>query len=231
MAKEDIEIIIVADSSGSMASIKDDSEGGTNAFLDEQKTIPGGCKVSLITFNDRHTVEYTALPIKDVPKFVIKPRGGTALLDTIGHTINAVTERFADVAEEERPGKVVFVIVTDGQENTSKEFNSAQVKDMIEHQKTKSWDFIYLGANQDAFAVGKGLGISQNAALNYVPSTFGTQALYRGLSNRIGSSRVSAQSAGGWADSSISYSQQEYNATLASVQQEQVSSGIVKGSN
>jgi len=207
-----LEILCVSDSSGSMAAIKTDAEGGYNAFIEEQKKGDGKVFVTLVTFNNLHQVIYEAKPVHDVPVFSLVPRGGTALYDAIGHAINSTTARHAEMKEEDRPSKVIFIISTDGAENCSTEFNRAQVNDMIRHQEIKhGWETVYLGANQDAFAVGQMLGIQKSRIVNYAASSVGTQALYRGLSAAVSSNRASASLG---MESALSYTQADYTVAL-----------------
>lgn len=209
-----LEIVCVADASGSMASIRTDAEGGYNAFIEEQKKGDGRVVVTLVTFNNLHQMIYEAKPVQDVPLFNLVPRGGTALYDALGHTINAVTARHAEMKEEDRPSKVIFIISTDGHENCSTEFNRAQVNDMIRHQETKhNWETVYLGANQDAFAVGQTLGIQSSRIVNFAASAKGTEALYRGLSRAVSSNRTEASLG---VNSAFSYTQADYNAAIDS---------------
>lgn len=204
------EIVLIVDSSGSMGRIQADTEGGINTFIEEQKKVPGECKVTLVTFSTRHKEQYVGKDIAEVPKFTLVPSGNTSLLDAIGHTINTVGARLSSLKEEERPSKVIFVISTDGEENSSREFNRTQVFEMIQHQTNKySWDFVFLGANQDAIAVGNSLGISAQRSVTYAANSIGTQGLYRGLSAAIGSSRLSGQS--------VSYNQDAYQASVADI--------------
>jgi uncharacterized protein YegL len=157
------EVICILDRSGSMESIRMDSIGGFNTFLDEQKAIKGEASLTLVLFDDKYEIVHDNINIQDVPPLdatVFVPRGWTALLDAIGKTVTTVGERLAKTDEALRPDKVIVVILTDGYENQSTEYNSEQIKEMIKHQQEKySWEFIYLGANQDAFAVGGSLGI------------------------------------------------------------------------
>ena len=110
------------------------------------------------------------------------PSGSTALLDAIGMTIDEVGKRLSDMPESDRPGKVLFCIITDGQENASTKYSGSKIKEMIELQRnTYSWEFMYLGANQDAFAVSGGLGISPTYSANFVASAVGTRAMYKSV--------------------------------------------------
>lgn len=164
-------IAVVLDRSGSMSAVRDDTIGGFNTFVEEQRKAPGTCDLTLVQFDDQYEVNYVAVPIDRVAKLTtdtFQPRGMTALRDGIGRTINEVGRRLSAMAEDQRPGRVVFVIITDGQENASKEFGAAKIKEMIEHQsKAYSWAFMYLGANQDAVATGMSMGISGGTSVTY----------------------------------------------------------------
>jgi len=154
------DITLVVDRSGSMEGIRDDAQGGVNSFIAEQAKAPGEALLTLVQFDTEYEFVHKGVPIRDVGKFELHPRGATALLDAVGRAVNETGERLARMAEADRPGLVIFVIVTDGQENSSREFNKQQVKEMIERQQNVySWHFTFLGANQDAFAEAGNLGI------------------------------------------------------------------------
>lgn len=175
------DITLVVDRSGSMDSMKGDAEGGINAFIKEQKEAAGDALFTLVQFDTEYEFLYSGTPIKDVRAYVLVPRGRTALLDALGRAVNETGSRLEKMAEADRPGLVVFVIVTDGQENSSKEFKLAQIKEMIERQQSVyKWKFIFLGTNQDAFAEAGGMGIQLTGAANYTPAT--AQAAYRSSS-------------------------------------------------
>jgi hypothetical protein len=184
MTKENsTEIVFVVDRSGSMSSIAADMRGGLDTFIAEQKKLPGECTVSLSQFDDRYETIYAGKPIDSVPPLELVPRGATALLDAVGRTIDAAGARLAAIQESDRPSKILFVIVTDGAENASHEYSRARINEMIKTQQEKySWEFVFLGANQDAFAAAQDLGIRGAAAMNYVASAKGAQAMYSGLS-------------------------------------------------
>lgn len=169
------EIALIVDESGSMISIKDDTEGGFNTFIEEQKKVEGKATVSLTRFENASRVEYSNKPIDRVKPLVLRPGGGTALLDAIGDTIDAVGGRISELPEEERPGSVIVVILTDGQENSSRRFTKAQIKQKIKHQSEKyNWVFVYLGANQDAIAEGGSYGIPQATSITYSGQNVGS---------------------------------------------------------
>ena len=162
------EIILFVDRSGSMYSILKDAQGGLDNYLDEQQKVPGECNVTIIAFDTGYEVPVNCVPISEAA-YRIDPRGGTALYDALGRGINEVGVRLSNMPESERPNNVLVAIITDGQENASREYTSTQVKDMIEHQTSKyGWVFTYLGANQDAFHESASIGISAGQTLNYV---------------------------------------------------------------
>lgn len=164
------DITVVMDRSGSMAACQKEAESGLNAFIQKQKELPGSALFTLVQFDDKYEFLYKGTPIQNVLACALVPRGSTALLDAVGRAIVETGERLKAMAEHERPGLVVFVILTDGQENSSWEFTKAKVKEMIEHQRDAyKWQFTFLGANQDAFAEAGAIGIPQSAACNFAP--------------------------------------------------------------
>ena len=118
------DITMVIDRSGSMQSIRSDAEGGINSFIEQQKQEPGEANVTLVQFDADYEFVHSGVPIRQVPAFKLVPRGSTALLDAVGRAINETGARLAAMDEVQRPGLVVFVIVTDGEENSSREFLS-----------------------------------------------------------------------------------------------------------
>lgn len=162
------DITVILDSSGSMDSCRTDAEGGLNHFIEEQKAQPGEALFTLVKFNTEYDFEYKAVPIGQVSKVTLQPSGNTALLDAVGRGIIEAGQRLAAMPEEERAGLVVFVILTDGEENSSREFTKETVRKMIEQQtNVYKWQFVFVGANQDAFAEAGGIGIAQATCANY----------------------------------------------------------------
>jgi hypothetical protein len=162
------DITLVIDRSGSMEEIRSDAEGGVNAFIREQAKQPGEALLTLVQFDTEYEFVHRGIPIKRVRDYKLVPRGSTALLDAVGKAINEAGDRLAKMPEQDRPGLVIFVIVTDGQENSSKEFSKARIKEMIDEQQKKyDWQFTFLGANQDAFAEAGGIGIQLCGVANF----------------------------------------------------------------
>lgn len=182
-------VSMLLDRSGSMASIKAQVQEGFDAFIAGQRGEPRYCTVSLTQFDapsgparvpgspgtqaspdagDWYEQVYVGCPVADVPALDLSPRSATALLDAIGRAVTETGAWLAAKPEDERPGTVIFGIVTDGQENASTEWTHAAVKALIEQQEAQwGWTFLYLGANQDAIEVGAGLGIAADRSLTY----------------------------------------------------------------
>ncbi len=154
------DITFVVDRSGSMQDIREDAEGGINAFIDDQAKQPDDALLTLVQFDTEYEFIHRGVPVRNVPKFHLVPRGATALLDAVGRAINETGERLSKIEESARPGLVIFVVMTDGMENSSSEFTLNRIREMILHQQEKyAWQFTFLGADQDAFAEGGRLGI------------------------------------------------------------------------
>jgi hypothetical protein len=172
-----VEIICVIDRSGSMEAIKSDAIGGFNTFLDAQKKLPSEAKMTVVLFNHGYKFIQKGTDIRDVPPFDQKtyvPEGTTALLDAVGRTIDDTGKRLADTPEGERPEKVIFAILTDGLENASKDYAREKIHGMIKHQRENyAWEFIFLAANQDAFAEAEKLCIDRNMAYNFAADSDG----------------------------------------------------------
>jgi len=166
------ELVVVLDRSGSMSSCRLDMEGGLRALTADQQQLPGECHLTLVQFDDIYELVFSSKPIQEVSEIRLEPRGMTALLDAVGRTIDSVGSRLSNTPEDQRPQLVIFIIITDGQENASTRYNRAQVAQMISHQRdVYSWQFTYLGANVDAFAEAGGLGIAKQQAAVYTAAT------------------------------------------------------------
>lgn len=181
------ELIIILDRSGSMQTIKRDMEGGFQTFMSSfrERSDLGRVLVSLYQFNDHYQPVFMEMDARDVPPLWLDPSGSTSLLDAIGRTINSVGARLAARPEHERPGTVVFMIITDGEENSSHEFNRDQIRRMIEHQEQKySWKFMYLGAGPSTFADARDYGIKTRGM--YQHNSLGTYGMMRVASAGLG---------------------------------------------
>jgi uncharacterized protein YegL len=180
------DISIVLDRSGSMEAVADDTIGGFNRFLLDQKQAPGDGVLTLVQFDTMYEFVHQAKPLAEVPPLDRKtfvPRGSTALLDAIGRTINETVARLEKTDESQLPGTVIFVILTDGQENSSREFSRDMVfKQIKEQQEKRKWQFVFLGANQDAIAEAGMLGVPAGSSLTYAHNAAGSKAAFESLS-------------------------------------------------
>lgn len=187
------EIAIVQDRSGSMASCQSESQKGVNAFIESQRAVKGETHVTFVQFDDRIDMMYENKPIHLVFDYKLQPRGSTALLDAIGKTIFSVGERLASTPESSRPNRVFFVINTDGEENASREYTLAQISDMITVQRDQwKWEFIFLGADQDAIATASAMGIAVASTLSYDSAKTGDS--YTVLANSVTAARTTNSS-------------------------------------
>jgi hypothetical protein len=188
MKKDLSEIVIILDESGSMGSCKEDTIDGVNLFLHNQKRISREANVTLVKFSDYYKIINDSVPLDQVVHLDednYKPSNMTALLDAVGRTINNLGKRLADTPEPDRPRKILFAIITDGYENASKKFSRSQVFDMVSHQREKySWEFIFLGADIDAW--GKEIGVTVNVNIQKDD----LRRSFKGLSHRFLASRM-----------------------------------------
>ena len=166
--KDYTDLNIILDRSGSMASIADDMIGGIKTFLDAEKATDDRTIVSFYQFDDKYDVIFIDKDIKDDININLVPRGNTALLDAIGRTIVSVGEKLTAMEENDRPNRVLFLIITDGRENASKEYTFERVKEQIKDQReVYSWDFLFLGTTEDALFQREDLGIGAKSALGF----------------------------------------------------------------
>lgn len=187
------EIAFVLDKSGSMQLIVNATIQGFNEFLknqqEEHAQLP--VKMSLTLFDTELEQPYVSVPVIEVPPLSLesyKPEGSTALLDAIGVTITSLGAKLAATPEAERAGKVVVCILTDGEENSSRRYNWIQISDMIRHQReVYSWDFIFLGANQDAIATAARINIDQHDSAIFFQRDAGVGGAIRSSTRRVSS--------------------------------------------
>ncbi len=196
--KDATHIAVLLDRSGSMDAVKDETISGFNYFLKEQKAAGDNASFTLVQFDSESTdVVHEARPVRDVPDLnadTYQPRGSTPLLDALGQTINSTGQTLAAIPAANRPDKVVFVVITDGQENASHRFTKARVKEMIDHQTGKyNWQFVYLGANQDAFEEAGAVGIAMANAANFTPANM--EVAFMGTSVNVASYRRTGRAA------------------------------------
>lgn len=203
MRENSTEMVFVLDRSGSMSGLAADTIGGFNELIEKQKKIEGDAYVTTVLFDHEYEVLHDHVALGEVAPLTDKEyfaRGSTALLDAVGRTIDSVGARLAAAPEEERPEHVVFVITTDGRENSSREYTAKQVREMVEHQQQKySWQFVFLGANMDAVSEARNLGISAKYAANFTPTGRGVNRMYaKALDNVMCCERMGASLSADW---------------------------------
>lgn len=187
-------INVIIDESPSMTSLREATIEGFNGFLTDQQALPDEAILSLTKFNVKVTPTHDCLKLADVPalnKDTYRPGGGgTALYDAVGQTINMTGAKLAAMNEEDRPSKVIFLIMTDGEENSSREFTLEKVQEMVKHQQEAySWEFVFLGAGIDAFAGGTSLGIRGANTFSYAADAVSQRSTYDTVSKNLTSYR------------------------------------------
>jgi von Willebrand factor type A domain len=216
-------IAIVLDRSGSMESCKESTVAGFNEFIRTQQELPGQAMVKLVQFDDRYETVFD-MNLKSCPELnqnTFVPRGSTALLDAQGRTIVELGRELAAMPEKDRPSRVIVVTITDGLENASRQFSIEQIGAMIREQRDKySWDFVFLGANQDAIKTAAAMAVPMHSAMTYATSKAGVAATMAAVSHYVGSYR-----AGGVA----AFSQEDRAAAVAE-DDENTKAGAGKGS-
>lgn len=194
MKKNLTEIVFILDRSGSMRGLEADTIGGYNSLIEKQKEEEGEAIISTVLFDDNQEVLHDRVNLEKVNPITRKEyyvRGCTALLDAVGGAIHHIGNVHKYAREEDRPEKTLFVITTDGMENSSRRYSYEKVKKMIEHEKEKyGWEFLFLGANIDAIEVAGRFGIEASRAVNYECDSVGTQLNYQTISETV--SRVRA---------------------------------------
>lgn len=167
-----------------MQSIKTDTEGGFAAYMDQQRSVPKRIEVTLAQFDTEYELVYANRPLAQVPPLQLLPRGMTALYDATGRLITEVGAELAERPEGERPGTVIVVVMTDGHENSSREWSHAAVKALITQQQEQyQWNFLFLGANMDAVAIGTDMGFSPKQSITYAAAPQGVEGVFRAASN------------------------------------------------
>lgn len=194
-------ITVILDRTGSMEAIRDDTIGGFNTFLQQQKAEPGFATLTLVQFDSQDPYEivhkFKALAaVPELTRATFVPRASTPLLDAMGRGINDLENTLADLREDVRPARVVMVIITDGQENASREFRKEQIQKMIQEKQEKSdWQFVFLSADLAALDDALASGVYARSAMAFDKSVFGIAAVWGAVSARIADYRASRTSA------------------------------------
>lgn len=193
MTKENYtHLILVVDRSGSMDTIAKDMNGGIHTLLKEQMELPGELTVSVCTFDTEIDFDYDFAPADAIRYDLIIPRGSTALNDAIGMTVKREGMALSLLPEDARPDNVILAIVTDGQENASREYNIGQVHAMLDLQKKDySWQVLFMGTDDiDVVSMAKGYGVPQAQSMSFGRSAKGATDYAVGLSAAVTQSRM-----------------------------------------
>lgn len=183
------EIIFILDRSGSMSGLEDDTIGGYNSFLDKQKQENSNAVISTVLFNTNISILHNRLDINNIAHLTshdYQAGGCTALLDAIGGSIKHIHKLHKNMPEYEIPNKTICVIITDGYENSSKNYTYEKIKKMIDKRQTKdNWEFVFLGANIDAVREAAKLGINKNHAIDYKCDSQGTRLNFQMMNEAV----------------------------------------------
>ena len=188
--EKSMELVFILDRSGSMGGLESDTIGGYNSMLEKQKNgKTGKVNVTTVLFDDKYELLHDRIPIKEIKPITDKEyfvRGNTALLDAIGKTVSHIKSEQNKLEKEKKSEKVMFIIITDGMENASKEYTVKAVKEIVETQKNKEkWEFLFLGANIDAIGTAESYGIDSSRAVQYKSDSKGTINNYEVLEKAI----------------------------------------------
>jgi hypothetical protein len=192
-------VTFVLDSSGSMNSIEEDTRGGFNSFLEDQRAEEGTATVTLYDFNDEINRVYHAYPVADAPELTsdtYTSGGRTALHDAIYRAVTETAEYVDELEPAEQPDNVVVVVLTDGKENAS-ETHQERVREQVEIRSDEhDWEFLFIGANQDAALTAESVGIDRDRSLNMAHNDEGTRSAHQSTSKQVGNIRREGTSDG-----------------------------------
>lgn len=183
------ELVFILDKSGSMSGLEKDTIGGFNSMLEKQRKEDGDVLISTVLFDDRMQVLHDRAGLNKIKNLTDKDYrvgGSTALLDALGKSIKHINKIQKSLPEDQRPAKTMFVITTDGQENSSREYSYDRIKKMVEKkQEKKRWEFLFLGANMDAISAAASIGIRADRASNFHCDAVGTAVNFKALSRAV----------------------------------------------
>ncbi len=196
------ELVFILDRSGSMAGLVDDTIGGFNSLIEKQKRKDGKCFVTTVLFDTRFETLHDRVDlsaIKPMTEEDYVPGGCTALLDAVGDTIRHIAHIHRYSRPEDVPENTIFVITTDGMENASRRFSTGEIRRMVEHEESKyGWQFVFLGANIDAFAAAGAIGIRPERATNFYSDADGMRLGFDAVDHAVSSARMHAPIAASW---------------------------------
>ena len=188
MNTELTELVFILDRSGSMGGLESDTIGGFNSMIAKQKAQGKRINVTTVLFDDEVDMIHDRFPVEVIGPLTEEEyfvRGCTALLDAIGTAIGKMENVQKHLPEDHRAGKILFVITTDGLENSSEHFTQAQIKRKIEEKKACGWEFLFLGANIDAGREAEKIGIARNRSVTYENDSKGVKLNFKAVGQAI----------------------------------------------
>lgn len=202
MKQNRTELVFILDKSGSMSGLESDTIGGFNSMLKKQKKEAGEAVVTTVLFDDRYQLLHDRFDIRSIRPMTENEyfvEGSTALLDAMGKTIRKIANVRKNGGKGVQADKVLFVIITDGMENSSREYSHGQIRKMIKHEKKKhGWEFLFLGANIDAAAAAESYGIGADRAASYLADSAGTSLNYKVVNSAISELRAGSRISETW---------------------------------
>ena len=201
MKKGLTEMVFILDRSGSMAGLESDTIGGFNSLIEKQKKEEGEALVSTVLFSNSSEVLHDRVPLMEIKPLTdadYTVSGCTALMDAMGDAISHVTNIHKYARDEDVPEHTIFVIMTDGMENASREYSSDQIKKLVNQRKKQGWEFIFLGANIDAVETAKHYGIAPERSATFVNDSCGQAVSYKAMSRAVSSLRTAGCVAEDW---------------------------------
>ena len=195
------ELVFIIDESGSMHPLVADTLGGFNSMLEKQRAREGAAYVTTVLFNTELRRIHDRLPLREVPQLSradYSPGGCTALLDAIGDSIGHIETIHRYARQEDVPESTMFVIITDGMENSSHRFTAPRIKELIGKKKEEGWEFVFLGANIDAVSEARNIGISSEKAVNFHPDKKGMTKVFEAVSCAVSHARCAKPLSADW---------------------------------
>ena len=195
------EVVFILDRSGSMGGLEADTIGGFNANLKKQREIGGKCYLTTVLFDNEYEMIHDRVDINEAKELTEKEyfvRGSTALVDAIGISIDHIEKIHKYARPEDVPEHTVFIITTDGMENSSSKYTAADVKKTVKKKKKEGWEFLFLGANIDAVETAVSFGIDEDRAVNYVPDSVGTVKMHKSVAGALCSMRTCGSISDKW---------------------------------
>jgi len=194
--KNSTHIMVILDRTGSMEPIRDDTIGGFNTFLDQQQQQPGEATMTLVQFDSQDPYEIIhhwqdVQKVTPLSRETYVPRARTPLFDAMGRGINDLEQNLSVLGPQEKPAKILVVVVTDGQENASREFRHRDIVRMIAEKSKKGWQFVYLSADMDAIAEARSVGFERRSTLAFQKDAQGSRQVWDSLSQKTAAYRES----------------------------------------